>query len=383
MSRRGENIRKRKDNRWEGRYIESYNENGKARYKSIYGKSYLEVKLALTDIKQQLSKNDYLMQPNNITFREVLYLWLKNRKLQLKPQTYAKYNDLIEKHIIVYFGSKLIKKIDATQINDFLIYKSTAGKLDESGGMSTSCLKTLIFIINSAFKFASGMGYCYPLKGSIISLGKRNKSIDVFSKSEQAQLEKYIIENLDERKVGVLISLYTGLRIGEICGLKWEDIDFDTNTIHVRRTVERIKNTDSSITKSKTRLILCDVKTGSSNRIVPIPLKLVCILKKFKNLKQAHVLQGKNYLYTDPRVIQYSFYKYLDDCNLRRINFHTLRHTFATRCIESGMDVKSLSEILGHSNVNITLSTYVHSSLDHKRTQIEAMAAYCGQKNGQ
>lgn len=322
MSRRGENIRKRKDNRWEGRYIESYDENGKARYKSIYGKSYLEVKLVLTDIKQQLAKNNSLIQSGNLTFREVLYLWLKNRQLQLKPQTYAKYNDLIEKHITGYFGSKLIKKIDISQINDFLIYKSTAGKLDESGGISTSYLKTLIFIINSAFAFAAGMGYCYPLKGSIVSIGKRNKNIDVFSKSEQAQLERYIMTNLDERKIGILISLYTGLRIGEICGLRWEDIDFDTNTIHVRRTVEHITNTDYSVIKSKTKLILCDIKTGSSNRIVPIPLKLVPILKKFENLQQAHVLQGKNYLYTDPRVIQYSFRKYLDACNLRRINFH-------------------------------------------------------------
>lgn len=379
MSRRGENIRKRNDNRWEGRYIESYDTNGKAKYKSIYGKSYLEVKQALIEIKQKIATNMFPVQANNIDFREILYLWLQNRRLKLKPQTYAKYKDLIEKHIISYFGAKPIKKINVAQINDFLIYKSTMGKLNKSGGLAPSYVKTLMFIVNSSVQFAISEGYCTPLKGNVVCPAKSNKKPDVLSKNEQAQLEHYVMSDLDERKIGVLLSLYTGLRIGEICGLKWEDIDLDSNTIHVRHTVERVTNTDLSNTKGKTKLVLGDVKTSSSYRVIPIPKKLTKVLRGFQGIPHSHVLQGSYYVYTDPRTIQYSFHKYLKNCNLREINFHALRHTFATRCIESGMDVKSLSEILGHSNVNITLNTYVHSSLDHKRTQMETMSVYCGQ----
>lgn len=379
MSRHGENIRKRKDNRWEGRYIETYDGNGKAKYKSIYGKSYLDVKQALIEIKQKIATNMMPVQTNNISFREVLYLWLQNRRLKLKPQTYAKYKDLIEKHIVSYFGSTAMKKIDAVQINNFLVNKSISGRIDNSGGLAPSYVKTLMFIVNSAIQFAISEGYCNPLRGNVVCPAKSKKKPDVLSKNEQAQLEHYVMSDLDERKIGILLSLYTGLRIGEVCGLKWEDIDLDSSTIHVRHTVERVTNTDLSNSKGKTKLVLGDVKTSSSYRVIPMPQRLANLLKNFQGVPHSHVLQGNYYVYTDPRTVQYSFHKYLKNCNLREINFHALRHTFATRCIESGMDIKSLSEILGHSNVNITLNTYVHSSLDHKRTQMETMSAYCGQ----
>ena len=198
-------------------------------------------------------------------------------------------------------------------------------------------------------------------------------------KTEKQFMVRCILTDLDERKLGVLLSLYAGLRIGEVCGLRWEDIDFDTQTIHIRHTVIRVKNIDGNCER-KTRLVLGDTKTFSSNRIIPIPPKLTSLLKQMKKADKDFILLGTTYKYTDPRTYQYAFKNYLSSCNIRQINYHALRHTFATRCIESGMDIKSLSEILGHASVNITLNTYVHSSIEHKRSQLQTMEIYCGQK---
>ena len=195
----------------------------------------------------------------------------------------------------------------------------------------------------------------------------------------QLQLENYLHINIDNRKLGALLALYTGMRIGEVCGLRWCDIDFDSQTIHIRNTVERIKNINQKPGEPKTVLVLCNAKTVSSDRIIPIPAKIMELLILFRRKDEQFVMEGYLYDYTDPRTFQYAFHSYLKESNLKKVNFHALRHTFATRCIESGMDVKSLSEILGHASVNITLNTYVHSSLEQKRTQINSMLVYCGQ----
>jgi len=203
----------------------------------------------------------------------------------------------------------------------------------------------------------------------------KKNNLNVLSIKEQEILEKNIMTDCDERKLGVLLSLYTGLRIGEVCGLKWDDIDFSTNTIHIHQTIERVTNVDEKGKGRKTKLVVGEVKTVSSNRIIPIPKSLLLLLKEYAN-RNNYVIPGKSYPYIDPRTYQYTFQRYLKQCNLRKINYHVLRHTFATRCVESGMDIKTLSEILGHANVNITLNTYVHSSIEQKRIQLDKLTIY-------
>lgn len=379
MSRRGENIHKRKDGRWEGRYIKEYDLTGKAKYGSVYSKSYLDVKRKLTEKKQAIITNALPEKDSDIYLCEVLYLWLDNNRLSLREQTCSKYKRLIDTHIIPDIGSVKIKSITAVYINKFLYKKAENGRLDGKGGLSSSYVKTISFILNSSLKFAAQEGFCNLIIGEI-SKPTKNKStkLDVLSVSEQLTLEKYINENLDDKKLGVLLSLYTGLRIGEVCALKWEDIDFEEKTIHVRHTVSRITLIDNTFSGSKTKLQISEAKTFSSNRIIPIPEILYEILLNRRSSTKEFLLQGNIYPYTDPRTYQYAFHKYLKECGVRDINYHTLRHTFATRCIESGMDVKSLSEILGHSNVNITLNIYVHSSVELKRKQLETMTSFCG-----
>lgn len=379
MPRKGENIRKRKDGRWEGRYIKMHDINGKAIYGSVYAKTYLDVKRKLIEMNKMALDNALPSKQQTVAFREVLYLWLENNRIKLKPQTYADYKYMIESHILPIVGSISVKKIDANYINAFLLNKSKNGRLDGKGGLSASYIKKICFIFTAAIDYAVKEKYCDPLYGDIVRPQKRKHELEVLSVPEQLKLENYIMIDFDDRKLGVLLSLYAGLRIGEVCGLRWCDIDFETQTIHIRHTVERIKNIDADINESKTKLILCDTKTFSSNRIIPIPPKLLCVLEQQRKKGNAFLLKGGAYEYTDPRTYQYSFRNYLVDCKMRTINYHALRHTFATRCIESGMDIKSLSELLGHSSVNITLNTYVHSSLEHKRNQLATMSNYCGQ----
>lgn len=381
MSRHGENIRKRKDNRWEGRFIKEHDIAGKARYGSVYGKTYFEVKKKLSDINVLFPKERLHGTNYEITFKEVLFLWLENNRIRLKEQTYAKYLFLSESHLIPDIGDTPIKRIDSHFINHFLEEKSKCGRLDGKGGLSASYIQTLSFIIRAVVEYAAAEGYRQALVGSINRPGKKRNNLEVLSVSEQSVLTKYATDGEhSDRKLGILLSLYTGMRIGEVCGLRWADIDFCANTIHVCCTVERIRNVTAEPGEQKTKLILGEAKTYSSDRIIPIPSVLLKTLAEYSAESDAElVVSGNSYKYTDPRTFQYGFHRFLEDCNLRDINYHVLRHTFATRCIEVGVDIKSLSEMLGHASVNITLNTYVHSSIDMKRQQIEKLSLIYGQ----
>lgn len=379
MSRRGENIHKRKDGRWEGRYIKEYDVNGKAKYSSVYAKTYLEVKQKLREALTIPCQKQQRKADENIYFKEVLFLWLDSNRLNLKPQTYAKYLYMIENHIVESLGNYEISALTTTIINQVIVEKNDYGRLDGNGGLSASYIRTITFIVMAAIDFAIVEGYRPPLNGNITKPQRQKKELEILTVKEQLQLENYLHINIDNRKLGALLALYTGMRIGEVCGLRWCDINFDSQTIHIRNTVERIKNINRKPGDPKTVLVLCNAKTVSSDRIIPIPAKIMELLILFRRKDEQFVMEGYLYDYTDPRTFQYAFQSYLKESNLKKVNFHALRHTFATRCIESGMDVKSLSEILGHASVNITLNTYVHSSLEQKRTQINSMLVYCGQ----
>lgn len=376
MPRRGENIRKRKDGRWEGRYIKNYDICGKAKYVSVYGKSYLEVKQKLITAASSVDGAD-ISKNNNLLFREVLFLWLENSRIKLKLSTYSKYYRIIEKHLVPVIGNTPISNVNTQYLNNILCEKSNNGRLDSCGGLSPTYVRTMAFILKSAIVFAQENDYCHALKGTVIMPVKSKSQLKVLSLTEQERLERTCCENSSNKELGIILSLYTGMRLGEVCGLRWEDIDYETNTMHIYHTVERIQNNYDARNNSKTKLVLLDAKTANSDRIIPIPSNLLPFLDKRKT---GFVIKGDVYDYTDPRTLQYFFKKKLKESNLDDINFHALRHTFATRCIESGMDAKTLCEILGHSDVNITLRTYVHSSLEHKRKQMEAMVAICGQK---
>ena len=376
MPKRGENIRKRKDGRWEGRFIKSRDLNGKAIYRSVYGKTYASVKEKLNEEKNNQSE---FLKGNEITFGEALFLWLENNKIKQKTQTYSKYSQLITTQISPFIGHIKLSKINYVTINQYVYEKSISGNLNTQEALSPSYIQTICFIIESTIRFCVENNFCSPISGKIVRPTKVRKDIKILSFEEQKVLEKILLSNINETKIGILLSLYAGLRVGEVCGLKWENIDLENGVIHIKNSVQRVKNINEQKEFPKTVLILTNTKTNTSKRTIPISDKMQRILAKNKQKNNHFVIKGKTYPYTDPRTLQYAFKKCLKECELPEINYHALRHTFATRCVEAGVDIKSLSEILGHTNINITLNTYVHSSLEQKKLQIKKLNLYCGQ----
>ncbi|MBQ3205062.1 MAG: site-specific integrase [Peptococcaceae bacterium] len=308
---------------------------------------------------------------NTHCFESMLYEWLADNQIRLKPQTYAKYHQIVDKHIAPGLGSYTMEQLTVSVINQFLYDKSNIGRLDQAGGLSASMVRTMAFIIKSVWVYGEAHYDMPSLKGQICVPAKTKKPLDVLNIAEQQALEHICRTYGTDKDLAILFSLYTGMRLGEVCGLQWQNINNQTCTMHITHTVERIRLTANM--PEKTALMLLDTKTVSSNRIIPFPRIL---LNNMHTAQTGFVVKGQKRDYADPRTLQYFFHKRLQQCGIRSIHYHGLRHTFATRCIESGMDMKTLSEILGHADVNITMNIYVHSSMEHKRKQIEQMAAY-------
>ena len=176
-----------------------------------------------------------------------------------------------------------------------------------------------------------------------------------------------IMRRPDRTGVGVLLTAYTGLRLGELCGLQWQDVDVGAGLLHIQRTVERIAQIGGG-----TCLTVQPPKTENSERWIPIPKEMLRMLKPETKQPDSYLLTGGE-IVPDPRAMQYRYKVLLERCGVRYRNFHCLRHSYATRCVERGVDVKSVSELLGHADVRTTLRLYVHSSMDYKRRAVEGI----------
>lgn len=354
MSKKGENIRKRKDGRYEGRFADGYKADGTVYYRSVYGKTYTETKQ-----KVRLALSGALAAPNQskLSFSEVTAMWLLLKKQTIKASTYAKYTGIINGYLLPNFGKQRIGQLTCNQIEKFAI--------ELLGTLNTKTVKGILIVLNQILQFSAAKGYCKQLVLNIkLPKDKKDKLI-IFTQAQQRRLTEYLSENMDLQKFGILLCLYTGLRLGEICGLRWEDIDLESRLIKVRRTIQRIPDEDGNSV-----FLIGSPKTECSVRDIPIPDFLVQTIAQYKNKPTCYILTGTR-KFTQPRTYQNHFKKYLRESGLPDFNFHILRHTFASRAIELGFDAKSLSEILGHSGVNITLNLYVHSSVELKRKQMQ------------
>ena len=195
--------------------------------------------------------------------------------------------------------------------------------------------------------------------------------MSVFTNSEQERLCEYLSLNLNHYNIGILLCLFTGIRIGELCALRWEDISISERTIYIHQTMQRIqrKNDDK-----KTIIHISTPKSQCSIRTIPIPDNLIEMIIQFSTLQSGYFLTENDSKFVEPRTLQNHFKKVLREIDITDKNFHSLRHTFATRCVELGFDVKSLSEILGHASVNITMNRYVHPSLELKRENMQRLS---------
>lgn len=371
MPRRGENIRKRKDGRWEARYPIGVNGEGATKYASIYGATYREVKEKRNLAVQQLQLPAKRQKECPI-FRDVLQLWLENNRIYLKDSTIYRYNYLIDTHIVPELGGVRIDMIKSTQINAFLAHKLEKGRIDGKGGLSNAYVRSMMIVIKSAINYAVTEQLCPALLTPINKPPAQRKELRILSIEHQKQLENALLSEFDETKLGIYISLYTGLRIGEICALTWDDVDLVNRIIRVRHTVVRVKCEGRG--EFATENIISEPKTMNSLRSVPICSKLLAVLCSFKRKDVSKFVISANTAFVSPRTLMYRYSKILKDANIPHINYHALRHTFATRCIEAGVDIKSLSEILGHSDASITLNIYVHSSMNLKRMELEKLS---------
>ena len=373
MSKRGENIRKRKDGRWEARI--QVKVNGKSKYHSIYAYSYKEAK----EKKNMYLKNYELSPPlsetpiNKITIEQLLNAWILDKELHLKKSTLLKYKTIITTHIVPAIGNVEINELDTDTINKLLADKMKSGRKDGNKELSNSYIKTMSIILSSSLDYAVTAGLRDPLRGKISKPSVSKAKIIVLSKEEQNNLENNIVPINSTTELGIIIALNTGLRIGELCALRWCDVDLINNIIHVQHSVIRIAADPSVNSGKKTKLIIDTPKSEHSVRDIPITQKLQHYLKSYIPADNQKYILSDSTIFLSPRTFEYRFHKVLEKCDIDSFNFHILRHTFATRCVECNVDIKTLSEIMGHSNVNITLNNYVHPSFDDKRTQLEKL----------
>lgn len=373
MSRKGENIYKRKDGRWEGRFIKSRSHSGKAIYGYVYAKTYREVKTKLiTAINSNQSDALCFYQDDSELFTPVALAWFESKKAQIKESTSNKYSNLIHSYILPQFGNEYLSNIS------YDLIEAKCNKLLASGGkkgqgLSRKTIADILSVMRNILRFSMRKGKKIACDPFALQVRQQPQDMRVLSRSEQESLYRFIYSNLQPCNIGILICLFSGIRVGEICALRWEDISFEDRTMKISKTMQRIQN-KSGIGK-RTKIEITSPKSSCSIRTIPLPDTLLEVLKSHYPGKDGYILTNDPILFIEPRTLQNRFKKVLQSCDIEDANFHALRHTFATRCVEVGFDIKSLSEILGHASVNITLNRYVHPSMELKKENMERLSS--------
>ncbi len=370
MPRKGENIYKRKDGRWEGRFIMNRNAENKAVYGYVYAGSYFEVKAKLVSAKAAILTGKAEERNKDIEFESAAAFWLANKSNITKPSTLNRYKNLLNNHILPFLGKKFISEISTVMLQRYIKALSTDGRIDKKGGLSGKTISDIICIIKSILHYSESLGckICCTLR--YINFRAEKKEMRVLSQSEQQKLTKYLISDIDHTKAGILLSLYTGIRIGELCALKIGNFDFINKKLHIKQTLQRLQNGNNGL--NKTYISITEPKSTASDREIPLPDFICDIYSKMKSTKNIFILSGTS-APIEPRTMENRYNRIMESLGIKDTTFHTLRHTFATRSIEVGFDVKSLSEILGHSSVNITLNRYVHSSFELKTENMKKL----------
>lgn len=357
MAKKGINIYKRSDGRWEGRYKNGFRADGKPKYRSIYARTYGEVKEKLLKLKSTEQKNN---TPCLLTVEYLFDEWLNIKKLCVKESTVANYAFKINKHLLFAFGRLKFSLLSPRIVYDFIEKK-------RSEGLSAKYISDMVVILKSMAKYTAKTYHCANEIADIELPKTAKKELKLYSESEQKILKSALLKETNPTKLGVLLCLFSGIRIGELCALKWNDIDLNNDLLHVSKTCQRIKYGNS------TKIVITSPKSTSSDRVIPLPEFLLNILREFAPSDRNSYFLSRTDKITEPRTMQYRFKSILKRANLPSMNFHSLRHIFATNCIEIGFDVKTLSEILGHGSTGITLNLYVHSSMHRKRECMEKL----------
>lgn len=295
--------------------------------------------------------------------KELFDIWLnKYCKLSLKIRSFNKYDNFINLHINPILGEYEITEITSDILQDFISLKLKEGNLKTKGPLSSNTVFGIASVLKQGFKFALMQDLI--IKDPTLSLKlpqATEKEVQALTRDEQKTIEEYCLKHNKSNYLGIIICLYTGIRLGELLALTWDDINFEDKLLYIKKT------SYTSKVNGKNQIIIDKPKTKKSNRIIPIPDKLLVLLQIQKRASSCdYIIATKQNKMVETRSYQRTFESILSKCGIKHYNFHCLRHTFATRALELGMDIKTLSEILGHTNVAITLNRYAHSLLDCK-----------------
>lgn len=303
-------------------------------------------------------------------YKDWLEIWLKNYvKPTAKRRTYERYYQVVKQHIINELGNEELDDITPLKLQRFITDLMSNGNLLTGKGLSANSVNGIVTVIQNSLKLAYTLGETKEYVADRIKRPKpKEKAVTCFTLSEQKKIEQAVLADKRSKMFGIVLCLYTGLRIGELLSLKWSDVDFNKGIIMVTKTCHDGKDEKGKICRIE------DVpKTISSRREIPLPKQLIQLLKDHKKESDSDYIissAGKP-LYV--RSYQRSFDLLLKNLKIEHKGFHSLRHTFATRALECGMDVKTLSEILGHKNPTITLNRYAHSMMEHKKEMMNRL----------
>ncbi len=361
MPRRGENIYHRKDGRWEGRYIKSYAADKKAVYGYVYANTYNDAKQKLLSARNAVSNSK--VNFSEFSFNQIVTCWLNKKRNSVKVSTITRYETKIYNHILPIFANYKISEITTLILENFVSSLSAKENIRSNTTFSSKTIADTIAILKSILKYAKQFECVLHCDLECLKIKAETKETKVLTKEEQILVNNQLSQADDYTSVGILISLYTGIRIGELCSLTIDDIDVSISKMHIWRTLQRVPDRSSQTTKTK--LVFTEPKTKKSKRDIPLPYFVIEKIKDMKYSSGCFLLSGTT-VPVEPRTLENRYNKFMAELNIADTTFHTLRHTFATRCVEAQFDIKTLSDLLGHSSVNITLNRYVHSSYELK-----------------
>lgn len=366
MARHGENIYKRQDGRYEGRYVTGKTKDGKTRFGYVYARQYAEVRRLLLEKKALQQKRMGTCAKRRVTLSQWMECWMENEVLgSVKPSSYQTYRRQIDGHLLPLLGVYDLSELTPAVIHDFV------EKLAASG-LAGSTVKSVYRLLAASLRFAQEEGQiaqnpCRKIKIQGVQISEQR----VLSRREQDR-----IRTLPEaqKELSALLGLYTGMRLGEVCALRWSDIDWEKRTITVRRTAQRVARMKPE-DGGRTMLMVSSPKSVRSQRILPVPALLLERLQERMADAASEYVFGVSNRAADPRTLQRRFQRMMNRLGIVGAHFHTLRHSFATRLLELGVDVKTVSVLLGHSSAKTTLDFYAHSMLDQQRSAMELLAA--------
>lgn len=364
MPKIGTNIYKRKDGRYEGRILMGKMPCRKSKYIYVYGKTLREVREKMESVRNQKLKPCGKEMPSmQIASQE----WLQKMSMKWKPTTYDLYARIVRLYVDPIIGKYAVSEIDRNVLQTF---SEEMINLSRDKRLSDKYRKYACSIVCQIIEYISGSRQLGIKAPAMPEFCIRKEEMELPDAKSLDTLERYLIAHLeDDTCLGILLAMYTGIRIGELCALQWKDIDLENGVIKIHRNLQRIQDCAKEEGR-KTKIYVQQPKSTTSIRMLPIADSLLETLKLYQKEPEKYLISGRKVEWAEIRTVQYRFASILRKSGVSQFHFHLLRHTFASRCISTGCDVKSLSEILGHSSVQITMNVYVHSSMRLKKEML-------------